>query len=755
MIRSQDFKSKAVQLYTKAGITLFPCKPNKTPLEYGWQQTEFDKSLTAEDLPEIFGVLLTDELFVLDVDTRRYDDDAMNFDDLMEMFEIETPVDTFVVKTGGGAHVYFKCPPGRKYKMYVPGTGKAIECKSLGRYVIAAGSIHPKTQKPYMVLRGSLNNLMEAPEALLKYCEQVKADSSDDEENTDDSEANQNRFIKFCTGTDAAYEGNRNTQCYIVAARAHDYGLSANVCFEIMSEYYNSNRVKPKLSKSELRDVIEHAYEYAQSGKGHNAISLDSDEIPLAGGFDDADESSERDDGEIENTKSDIRSKRRRLQQDDNDSDAGLDVSNSDSKRLARLQMGQYGWDPILNKEGVQLGLKPTVKNLVNFLICPTSYRDDKTPNPLKDLVGFNELSHRIEFTKIPPWRDQKVATFSNMDYVQMKFWMATRREINFSSEVVEEAVVIAAMDNKFNPLVDFIDTLEWDGVKRLDTWLQTYCGADDNDYVRTVGRITLISAIARGYEPGCKVDTMMILEGPQGQGKGTLVEILGGKFATSMHLHLQNEAEHKKTIMRMLGRWIIELPEMTHTRKQEIEAVKAFLTTRIDNVVLPWGKNAEDLKRSSIFIGTFNPTSDGAYLNDATGNRRYLPVRTRTYDLKGFREVRDQLLAEAKAAYLNGEKWHITNKEILAMAEKEQSARTVKEVWVERIEEYLQEYEGEHKFSNLHLTRVVVGSHGKASRTISNRIGVAMRALGYFYKDFKEHGKTQRYWVKEKKMKE
>lgn len=738
MTRSQvSSKDFAVALYKRAGLTTFPCRKDKRPINPGWQTNDYD----AVDLGKIYGVPMTAEMFTLDVDTRRYDETSneMQYKDLLARFKMPFPVPTFTVKTGGGAHIYLSCPPGRRYKMYVPETNKAIEIKSLGRYVIGAGSIHPVTKAPYEIIRGSLDDLYEAPEALLRFCESVGPVLS--EENEDDSQENQDRFIRYCLQTQPAIEGDGgNNQTYNTACKASDFGLSESLCFDIMWEYYN-NRCYPKWDKSELEEVITHAYAYAQNTRGSNSLTIDLDEFSE----DDYADNFETESGGVVNGNSKI----------GNTASRNVADAIKNGKRF-RLEYGQFGWDWYTNREGVQTNPKPTLKNLINYLINDHAEKEGQR-NPLKNLVGFNELAHRIEFTRTAPWRDYEVKTFGKNDYVQLKYYMSTRRDLIFPSETIEEGVIIAAMDNRFNPLMEHLDSLKWDGKERLDTWLIDYLGAEDDPvgYTRAVGRITLLSAVARAYDPGSKVDTMTVFEGPQGQGKGTIVEILGGDFATSMQIHLTNYDDHKKTIMRMLGKWIIEIPEMTFTRKNEIEAIKAFLTTRVDNIVLPWGKAAEDIKRSSIFIGTFNPTADGAYLNDTTGNRRYLPVRTGKYKLEAIRKVRDQLFAEAIVRYKNGEKWHMEDPELIKMAEEEQASRTVREVWTERIQEWLEEYEGDHhRFTMLDMGRVVLGHSGKIDARATRRIGAAMRELGYVYKSVKENNKVTRYWLKEKKLK-
>ena len=99
--------------------------------------------------------------------------------------------------------------------------------------------------------------------------------------------------------------------------------------------------------------------------------------------------------------------------------------------------------------------------------------------------------------------------------------------------------VTEAARRNAFHPVRDYLAGLEWDGVKRIDTWLTTYAGAEDTPYARAVGAITLVAAARRVRKPGCKFDEMLILDW----------------FSDYLPLH----ADGKKAIEQLVGKWLIE----------------------------------------------------------------------------------------------------------------------------------------------------------------------------------------------------
>src|SRR5205814_31901 len=147
----------------------------------------------------------------------------------------------------------------------------------------------------------------------------------------------------------------------------------------------------------------------------------------------------------------------------------------------------------------------------------------------------------------------------------------------------------------------DYLRSLKWDGTKRIGCWLITYCGADDTDYMKFIGRKWLLSCVVRAFRPGAKVDCVLVTEGKQGGGKSSAFEILGGDWYADVTVVLGD----KDSMMALAGVWIAELPDMASMKKAEKNAVKAFFTRRVDRYRPPFGKVVIDQERRVVFGAT------------------------------------------------------------------------------------------------------------------------------------------------------
>ena len=217
---------------------------------------------------------------------------------------------------------------------------------------------------------------------------------------------------------------------------------------------------------------------------------------------------------------------------------------------------------------------------------------------------------------------------------------------------IVADAVFATAAQSVIAPVRHYLEALSWDGVERISTWLSVYGGADDLPITRRMGRAWMIAAVARALQPGCKADCALILEGGQGVGKSSAARVLASEdwFSDSLR-----DLDSKDASAALRGRWIIELPELSAVRRSATEAVKAFLSRTEERYRPAYGRTEVIEPRRCVFIGTTNRTD---YLNDDTGNRRFWPVSIRRFDLDALRRDRDQLWAEAVAAYRTGEPW-------------------------------------------------------------------------------------------------
>lgn len=217
--------------------------------------------------------------------------------------------------------------------------------------------------------------------------------------------------------------------------------------------------------------------------------------------------------------------------------------------------------------------------------------------------------------------------------------------------EVTKAAVVRLCLEHSFNPVLDYLDTLIWDGKPRLDTWLSVYLGAANDPLNRAIGRKTLIAGARRVREPGTKFDQIVVLEGPQGTGKSTALIILAGE---DYHSDAEILGQSGREVMEQTtGIWIYEISELEGIGKRDVAHVKAFARRQFDRARPAYGHALERRGRTCIFIGTTNSKD---YLADETGNRSFWPVVTGEIDLDALARDRDQLWAEAVVAEATGE---------------------------------------------------------------------------------------------------
>jgi putative DNA primase/helicase len=253
--------------------------------------------------------------------------------------------------------------------------------------------------------------------------------------------------------------------------------------------------------------------------------------------------------------------------------------------------------------------------------------------------------------------------------------------------------VAAVADKNRYNELQKYLKGLHWDGKRRLRRWLFKYLNADDAligdelksrdavRYLEKVGAKTLVAAVARAFQPGCQVDTMTILEGPQGLLKSTVWRVLGGEWFTDAYLHLQD----KDAFAIIQGMWIVEWSELEALTRAEASTVKRFLTTHKDRYRTWYGRRAGDVPRTCVFVGTVNQEE---YLKDIE-NRRFWPVRCGRIDIAALRRDRDQLWAEAVRWYRRGLSWWVRPRE-RKLFEVQQESRYIYDALEDKIVEYL-----------------------------------------------------------------
>lgn len=292
----------------------------------------------------------------------------------------------------------------------------------------------------------------------------------------------------------------------------------------------------------------------------------------------------------------------------------------------------------------------------------------------IKNTFGMDEFSRRICMLKKAEWHYDKVSKYlTDDDGAALREIIERFYKID-SRTKFDDSIIVAANKKSFHAVKDWLNLKQWDGVQRVDTMFIDYLGAEDTPYVRAVTRKMLVAAVARVMEPGCKYDSMVVLEGSQGLGKSYLLKKLGGKWFSDSLSSMQG----KEAYEQLRGIWIAEMAELATMRRNEVESVKQFISKQVDTYRVSYGRSLTDFPRQCIFVGT---TNESTFLKDRTGNRRFLPVKcgvnlpSKSLFSKEIDSEISQIWAEAVEIYKQGEPLILTG-ELEQEAKKEQRAR-------------------------------------------------------------------------------
>ncbi|OQM74926.1 VapE domain-containing protein [Manganibacter manganicus] len=312
--------------------------------------------------------------------------------------------------------------------------------------------------------------------------------------------------------------------------------------------------------------------------------------------------------------------------------------------------------------------------------------------------------------------------------------------------------VDLSAQRRAFHPVKEAIEAVTWDGKPRAETLFIDYLGCDNNNYYRQCALMTLVGAITRIYRPGHKFDFVPILEGAQGKGKSTFIEVLGLNWYNELTGDIRDP---KQMIESMQGTWILEIGELSAMHRSEVNDLKAFVTRTHDKGRLAWMKRVREFPRQCIFMGS---TNDREYLRDRTGGRRFWPIVCRVdgqIDNLKLREEILQVWAEALHIYRQMEKQYpgkqlplyLTDEAALIALEMQESRRveTSEDVLSGKIGAWLDTPIGAD-FDDLEdapkiyrdetciqqIWEEMMGRDGSVPHTDTIKIGAAMLALGW-----------------------
>lgn len=639
-------------------------------------------------------------LHVLDVDIRIADKASEAWAAVAEMLPNYADFPTVISGSGGESrHIYFFCSEPlrskklRKSKNFQMVFDKAkgrdvkkydweIDIKGTGTQVAIPPSIHPDTGKPYVWQRE-----LDLDFPYLAQIEMVDLDdwgartmsyASEDEDDlmglirAEPMDIDDDRVDEILEELPEEWVEERDTWWQVGMALHHQYqgeelGYEKWAEWSKQSSKYDESNQRYIWNSFKGSDRPIRMATLIQAANNHSLAQMMDFEIETEDDpFEDELEITDLDDIELDLDDS-----------DDEIIDIELDSEVLDPKKPEKLVPAAQDYKDVLktdpnwtqklhrNEEGE---LKNTLPNIV--LILQNDPR-------FSGIMAFNEFSQEVVLKNKPPRVKKKAKAqhdpvnltgriwqiddpingnnWTDSHDADVRFVIESKATLNgygikIADRDLRAAVDKCAQQNAFHPVKDTIEEVDWDGVCRVETLFIDYLGCEDNDYHRQASLMTLVGAIARIYEPGCKFDFVPILEGTQGKGKSTFIQTLGLKWMRELQGDVGNS---KEMVESMQGAWILEIGELSNMHRAEVNDLKSFVSRQVDKVRLSYEKRARDFRRVCIFIGS---TNDNEYLRDQTGGRRFWPIVCNILgqidNVRLKREI-SQVWAEALQIYL------------------------------------------------------------------------------------------------------
>lgn len=353
----------------------------------------------------------------------------------------------------------------------------------------------------------------------------------------------------------------------------------------------------------------------------------------------------------------------------------------------------------------------------------------------LRDGIRYNELTQRVDIVRNLGWnRGSSGAALTDNDLYNIHLYCERTYGIT-SLKIIEEALHVVAERNKYHPIQDFLNGLEWDGQERVRYALRHFLGADASNYTYEILKFFMLGAVARAFRPGTKFDYIICVVGDQGAGKSTFFRLLAVEdewFTDDL-----KDLESNRVYEKLQGHWIIELSEMLATNNAKSnEAIKSFLSRQKEIYRTPYERYPKDRPRQCVFAGTTNKIS---FLpSDRTGNRRFLPIRCQEKDAEVFildneqesREYIRQMWAEVMEIWRGGRIRLKLSPEIEAEVRQRQKEFMQEDVDAGLILAFMQETE-ETKVCSKQLFREALGNeYTKPQRWQTNEINDIVNQL-------------------------
>ena len=388
---------------------------------------------------------------------------------------------------------------------------------------------------------------------------------------------------------------------------------------------------------------------------------------------------------------------------------------------------------------------KESINNFLNIMLCDPFYKS----------VRYNLMTNQAEVIRRDvhgeikvPWSDTEDSESKN--FIEEEYHL-------YAPQKHSDALRMFFKRREYNPILELIEGVEWDGENRIESCLSKWMKADDTAYTREVSRLIFAGGINRLYNPGCKFDDVPVLVGTkQGEGKSTFIRWLAinDQWFTEI-----KKVEGSESVEQLFGAWICEIPELSAFKKaDDVESIKAYITRTKDKYRKPYDKNPVEYTRLCVLIGS---TNSERFLTDKSVNRRFYPVSAHSsgYELfaheKECKEYIIQCWAEAKERYKTGKMPAYADYHLLKEYQEKQEEAMEDDWRVGKILAYLEHFAPGSKISAIQIYKECLYPDSGANPKMfeSREIGQIMQKMKGWEKMSKsfradKYGQ-QRGWIK------
>lgn len=724
--------ARAAVLYAEKGYRVFPCEPcGKRPIcKHGVKDATSDialiKAWWTKKPDANIGIATGASLLVVDIDGERGEESLS----ILEEEHGELPP-TPQQRTGKGRHLLFRVEG--EVRNTAQRLGKNIDTRGDGGYIIAAPSMHANGTRYewHAEQRPSRMDPADAPAWLIeamtrpKISEQAAPAAPVAPRRTGGS-SNVDKYIDAAVNAEISKvatcgQGSRNDTLFRAAAALGGFVGAGALSQSFVESALSEAAASCGLPKDEAAKTIASGIKTGME----SPRTLPEEKVPIVGQVGQVGKVAQ-----AERAAAPIKRSVKIVTKD------GETVEDPDEHFFAEsVWIGDRApHDFVLTSEG---GKK---KTSIHNIILHLTYE-----KALAGLFGEREGTGAIYITRAAPWSEdgESFPRLANAaDFTELCAFLELRG-LGPTPERCHQTVVAVARKNPINPARDNIEALEWDRTERLDHWLVDALGADDTPFNRQAGAKWLISGVARVYQPGCKADATLVLEGPQGARKSTALSVIASVLGEDAFTDRVSDLGGKDSAIELRGRTIVELAELDAFRKSQISTIKAFLTRQYDLIRLPYERQITKLDRACIFAGTVNPGGAG-WLSDETGGRRFWPVTIGDVNIEMLQDWVKQLWAEAAHRYREGEEWWLTDDVVIREQQQAVEQRYNEDPWADMINEWI----GTRQFVR---TREVLEAIGvpkeRMDRLASNRVVAHLRRIGFDSHVIREDHGTVKGW--------